>query len=575
MNLYLPKPTATPHEVAESHNTVKALKLWSEGLSIVNTGETARDVYKTLQTLNRQSLDPKLRFQLSEIIRPISRQILNYLQKQTANMTLPLSRRSQQIDQLIHALLRELANSYKLTIHDMDNSDEKLQTKVIAACIHRALRYIGEAMTQHERTYTTLPDSLWHDAHRLYSFAEKHKAFVTPIMDRDYRTLEHSTVLDVYKQMCVLFLCQPFRLRHAQVDELRRFLESAVAIIDLKKSLIADDLGAVFVSSLRSSEGPAYVPLADITTFSNLRGFDFTEFFEYLRNRSAGLPGDKRCREELSQSLAARVLHILGQQEKRRFSRVVTSRSVTVACGLKNILDAIQADTQPELTREQLFNGENPSTEQDGERSPSHGSNADETLTGLSFDGSSLYGDFFTTTVNEQPTRTAPESWQLWQITNSGATGYGLQWGQLTPCHASVGELIAVREKEYNLHHWRIGVVRWIRNLQPESIDIGVEVLAPRALVVSAPTPSDRQSIDALMLPGLKAIEEAPSMIVPANIFTQGDRLDIKMLEKDLSIELRSIGESPGTFTQFFYKARQVAKKAQKKENFDDLWSKL
>lgn len=566
MSLYLPKITATPQEVADSPNSLKAMRQWCEKLSIVNAGETARQIFSTLQVLNRQSIDAPTRLQLMETLRPHSRDILNYLYKQLANMPLPMTTRNQKIDQLIHALLRELAIGYKWVAYDISEQQGKTALKPLGLACHRALRLLGEAMVQSDRTYSVVQDKLWHDSHRIFSTAEKFKVHQQAVTDKDYRTIERSSCVETYKQMSVLYLCQPFRLRQSESDALRRFLESAISMIDMKKSLEADDRGAVFVTSLRSSVGPAYVPLAEITTFSNLRGFGFERLFQYLKQRRADLPDDSGQTAPLTPTLAARVLHILTSQEKRRYSRVNTHRTATVAMGLQNIIDALRADTQPELSREELFGN--------GDQQPKPESS--ETLAGLELDRTSLYQDFFASSLDETlAPKQAPASWQLWQVSNSGAAGYGLSWTSNEPCLAAVGELIAVREKEYNLYHWRIGVIRWIRNNQPDSIDLGVEVLAPRTLLVKAPPPLGGEPQDALMLPGMKAVEQAPSMIVSSHIFSVGDRLDVQMLEKTLSIELKSVGENPGVYTQFFYSARQLAQTPVKTDSFDDLWSKL
>ncbi len=584
MNFYLPKLTATAEAIEASPQSASEVKKWLDTLSMVNMGDSTRELYKTLQVLNRRPLPPRVRLDMMEHITPLARQVLDNLRKQLNAQQLPLSSRQVQIDKLIHALLTELAVGYKHIIHDVLASQQKSAAKVsgkhIALATHRALRLLGDSLMQHERTYTQTPDTVWHDIHRLYRFAEVQKITDSRVEDPSYRTIERSSILDTYKQICVMSLCQPFRLRLAEMDVLNRFLETGVTLCSVQKSLLSDDRGAVFVASLRSSEPPAYLPLADITTFSNLRGFDLSALFSYLRQQQEGdAEPDPQLHTQLPPLLARRILHILTRQEKRRFSRVVTNRPITIALGLKNIIDAIQADTRPELSKEELFDLSASNTSDAGNALNPLAFNADETLSGISFDHTSLYGDFDsdfgTAENNPDTTPRLPDSWREWNIVNSGAAGYGLQWNSKEPCLAHVGEIVAIREKEYNIHHWRIGLVRWVRNHQPKCIDIGIQLLAPRAIIVEVDTLEPGKKTHALMLPGMKAVHQPPSFVCPPNIYSKGDKLDINMLEKNLSIELKAVGENPGTYTQFFYTAQEVRKPAVERESFEDLWSKL
>lgn len=587
MNFYLPKLTSGAEAIQSAPQSADGARKWLGTLSMVNLGDSTRNLYKTLQVLNRRSFSPKERLDIMEQVLPFSEQVLNTLSTQLKTSQLPLSSRQVQIDKLIQALLSELAVGYKHVIHDLLSQRQKpslkLSGKQVALATHRAMRLLGQALTQHDRSYSQASDSLWHDIHRLQQFAETHKITDARVRDSSYRTIEQSTILDVYKQVCLMSLCQPFRLRLAEMDELQRFLETGVALCEIRKSLLSDDRGAVFVASLRSSEPPAYLPLADITTFSNLRGFDLGQLFAYLRQQQDGTAEpDPMLHTQLSPLLARRILHILSQQEKRRFSRVVTNRPITIALGLKNIVSAIEADTRPEMSKEELFDLSASAPQGIDPLLNPLAFNADETLSGISFDQSSLYTDFDNGSVaslpNEAPPTSAPalpDSWREWNIVNSGAAGYGLQWSNPEPCLAHVGEIVAIREKEYNIHHWRIGLVRWIKNHQPKCIDIGIQLLAPRAIIVKVDTLTPGEKTSALMLPGMKAVHQPPSFICPPGIYTTGDSLDINMLEKNLSIELTSVGEAPGTYNQFFYKAHGVRKAAVTREPFDDLWSKL
>jgi len=173
-----------------------------------------------------------------------------------------------------------------------------------------------------------------------------------------------------------------------------------------------------------------------------------------------------------------------------------------------------------------------------------------------------------------------PDSWQDWRVINTGAGGYGLAWDSDETTNAQVGEAIALREKEYNLYHWRTGVIRWLQNTDEHGLQIGVQLLAPRAIVVEVETIRNRSysqilPLRVLMLPGMKTLQHPPSVLVRAGVFQSGDILEIAMLGKKLYIELGDIGESPSFFTQFFYTSSEIKSSATPKEQFEDLWRRL
>ncbi|MDT8283841.1 MAG: hypothetical protein RQ982_13655, partial [Gammaproteobacteria bacterium] len=90
---------------------------------------------------------------------------------------------------------------------------------------------------------------------------------------------------------------------------------------------------------------------------------------------------------------------------------------------------------------------------------------------------------------------------------------------------------------------------------------------------------------ECLMLPGVKALNQATSILLPSHAFKPNDKLTVRLLQSKTDITLGEIKEHTGCFTQFTYKtseADQLIKKQMKKEDanknkddFDELWSSL
>ena len=594
MNLHLPQFTLSREEIEKTPNTPRAIKKWQAELPLVNMGETTRLFYLTLRALNRQPLPARLRLDLMELLHPTGRIVLQHLNKHLKALTHPLTGKVRQIARLTEALMLEMSVGYKHVVYNVSSGKDKLDNKSLTLAVHRAMRFLELTLAHNARTYRCGTRSTWHDLHRLEGFAEQLHLADTEIRDDMYTSITSSTPRDVYKQACLLAMAQPFKLRTGEAARLQTYFEKACHLCDMKKALIPDENGLVHVASLKSSEPPAYIPLADITTFSNLRGFDLSRLISTLNDMLEDEEDSSRQRiplkgeTRLETSLIRRLISTWTTPEKRRYSRVLTNRHIVAAIGIRNIIQAINADINPELSKEELFacdtllnSAEESSpvfagfSEAITEQFP-HPSPADSVIYHASLVN---VGD----DIDEEPVMQKsppPPSWQDWQVINTGAGGYGLRWGSDESTNAQVGEVIALREKEYDIHHWRIGVIRWLQNSDEHGLQIGVQLLAPRAIVVSVETIRNRSysqimPLEVLMLPAMRTLQHPPSIITPTGIFRSGDILDIAMLDKKLHIELGEIGESPSFFTQFFYTSSQLKNENNKVEEFHDLWDKL
>ncbi len=595
MNLHLPKFTLSPEEIEQSPNTLRAAKRWQAELPLVNMGETTRLFYLAIRRLNRQPLPAKLRLELMELLHPTGLIVLQHLNKHLKALTHPLSGKIRQISRLTEALMLELSVGYKHVVYAVSRQDEKLDNRSLSLAVHRAMRFLELTLAHNARTYRAGARSTWHDLHRLEGFAEQFHLADTEIRDGMYSTITASTPRDVYKQACLLAMCQPFKLRTGEVSRLQTYFEKACHLADMKKSLIPDENGLVHVASLKSSEPPAYIPLADITTFSNLRGFDLSRLISTLNDMLEDdssrdiyqLPGKGELK--LEPSLIERLTTSWTTQEKRRYSRVLTNRGIVAAIGIRNIIHAITADIDPRLSKEELFDCEQTMNGSASNDTAAFAGDADavtEQFLHPDTSDSIIYHSELINVgddINDEPVMPKappPASWMDWRVINTGAGGYGLRWDSDETTGVQVGEAIALREKEYHEYYWRIGVIRWLQNSDERGLEIGVQLLAPRSIVVSVETIHNRGHsqilpMEALMLPGMKTLQHPPSLLVPTGMFESGDVLDIAMLGKKLDIELGDIGESPSFFTQFFYKSSEIKSSASKKEEFEDLWRRL
>jgi len=70
-----------------------------------------------------------------------------------------------------------------------------------------------------------------------------------------------------------------------------------------------------------------------------------------------------------------------------------------------------------------------------------------------------------------------------WQLINISKGGYRLRWRFKQDCHAAVDELVLIHELDENdelTNKLELGVIRWVRNLFSDGLDVGIERLPGR-----------------------------------------------------------------------------------------------
>ena len=149
----------------------------------------------------------------------------------------------------------------------------------------------------------------------------------------------------------------------------------------------------------------------------------------------------------------------------------------------------------------------------------------------------------------------APAS-TVWELTDESAGGYALAKFSAQAEPVRVGDLLASRT-DGNNSGWEIGIVRWVRTMGTDSIEIGVQRLAPRATAVAVLLPEDTQDRPSLAL----GLPEVPATKQPQTLITQrGFHKPGRILFLDDGFRLRKIKvttlvELSGSFERFQYQA--------------------
>ena len=609
MKLNLPEQT-TPAAGATPSQPRKLKKVLA-ALPNTNMGELTKQTFHILRDLNRQSMSGKQRLEDLELVRVEARNIFNNLKKYFINRTLPLPEKSQKIVNLNQAILQELIYGYEIIVQDAVNKvDKKIDNKILSIAVCRALNYLSEMLLRASEVYEPSPKGLWSDAHQLYVFAEDrgitNKVVIDKECDVEKRTIENS-----YKQIVLFSLARPIALRQRDSERVFKELFDWVKLSSIKGEASSDMVDAIFSMRINEDSAPQYLSNADLAEDIIIRTLDASELVKQVHHL---IEQQKQQKQKIAtgdqiplETLTALALS-WGVSAKRRFSRADREGKINVAIGLtrsaKAIRDSLKVggtiDTKSGFVRTSASTKQDPdftleSVHHDSDDTPYITHTEVGATENNSWDmvakGRALTDTYANeqkhlndNTLKKQQQNTDPH----WQVVNISAGGYCLHWNSDDTSKAQIGELIALQEFDSKGHfEWRAGVIRWMQFTHDTGLEIGVQVISPKVVSATAQRVNRPTEIpfECIMLPGIKALNQASSIILPSHAFKSGDKLLVQILENKIKVTLGEIKENTGSFTQFTYNNtetdQRIKKQAKKeeasknKDDFDELWSSL
>ena len=610
MKLHIPEQSE-PASGAFSGQPRK-VKKWLAELPTTNMGEMTRRIYTALHDLNRQKMPGRTRLEIMEMMRGSCRIIFNNLNKYFINRTLPLPEKSQKIVNLNQSLLQELSYGYKIIVFEVANGiDPKVDVKFQSIAIARSIRYMSELLLRSSEIYQPYPTGTWSDIHQMYFYAENKGLHNTAVIDEEYSE-SIASIADFYKQVLLFALARPFALRQSDSERVYYKLATWSGLTKLGSSPHENQVNCYFCTRMNEDRPPSYLTEQDCSSDQGVRTLDTSELVDSIRKQINSF-SDKEKKITVGEELPLETLQVLamswGVCAKRRFSRADRRGRIKAAIGLSKAATEISEEGRhtPEeeeggstIRHEELIFSLQTIPE-DLKHSASNLNTGYITHTELGSHGEHAWDmvakgrtltesyDRARKLLDEDQLKLKKEDADLhWEVINISAGGYCLRWNSDTTSRAQIGELIGLRELEPDGgYQWRIGVIRWMQFTREYGLEIGVQILSPK--VISARVRRlnrlDEEPFDSLLLPGIRALKQAPTILLPAHAFKLNDDLQIHACEQTMDIKLGGIKEHTGSFTQFQFSSQDDAKRSQQvekktaaeknKDDFDEIWSSL
>ncbi|MDX1486979.1 MAG: hypothetical protein R3268_02180 [Acidiferrobacterales bacterium] len=539
----------------------KDARAWLASLPLADAGESARDIYQALYTLNRLALVPHTRLELMELYREPVSTVSSVLQHQFGGLAMPLPFELRQMAEFIRQLQMEMAIGYKCAIQDLGATRISWGRKnQLVLASERAMVYLGQALLRSYQVYMPQPTGVWTEIHTLFRYAEEQE-YLGQSVETSESAGDNPTILRRYQQILLLGLCSPYQLPQNECNHVNAFLEEWA-----DKAVIGDQLGVTdpaghFLINLSLDAPP--VPLvqhrATARSAPELRVLNTLEVARAVHDLSKRLDDGEPAKalgfsEELSDAsvreMLRRMIKFWGLTPQRRFARTQTRGHLSVCTGI-NALHffgsggkpfAPPVHPPPESQAPAGKPAQVAKPPNDPRAKPARGPAA-----------TPRPGLPKWLAETKLPT---PESYPVdrWRLQDESARGLlllreGEMLGQLR-----VGDVLGMQSGG-DLGNWHVGVIRWIKSPQPRRVEMGVERLAPKvspvALRVSPSVGRSTPYVQGLLLPAMPVLQRPAALLAPRGLYEAGRALEmvlgngpsrmlrpIKLLERTATFDL-------------------------------------
>ncbi len=546
-------------------NTVSKTRKWVSGLPLTDMGEATRQLFLGLTHLNQESIAPQVRIDITEVILPYIKMVLENLDRHFLSRSFPLPERSQKIFDLKKSLQMETAGSYQLAALEMLTKSMVSKKKLLLA-IGRAVSYMTQVLMDSYEVYAKHDKSIWHDIHHLFLMACENKIDQKVIPNKDDTQGDEMSIEDHYKLINLVALGAPNTLRQGEVAKVYNFFKQCINDASILENASKVKAKYAHITLLNSDEPASLMPVSDLVNSPTSRLFDLSGVINHLDEFvSLSECTDLGTHEKwpmLTHSLAKRLVYVLTTIRNRRFKRFPRDEKLTLAIRMVDVIemirendidsfaDQVDEDVEDDNIYEALANA-------DAVESPWSDIDLDSMADGYDVQLHS------------------------WQAENSSSGGYGLRQIKSEASTARVGELVAVKDPKGESDLWQIAVIRWMDTFRNIGLKVGLEILSLHGMTVTVDEINNREisqklPLEGILLPTIDGARKEANLIFPGFIFHIDDELTLTMGSRQQHICITSVDDTVGSFSYCGFENIEVEEVEDGSlESFDGVWEFL
>ncbi|MFA9204451.1 MAG: hypothetical protein ACEQSD_10680, partial [Flavobacteriales bacterium] len=247
-------PRRTRGNLTLVNPTRQDMQAWLANLSMLNVGETARQLFTTLRQLADLDIDDALRYELIEVLRPALHTINTSLSKHYINQNILLDERAERIADLGQQLRAYTATIYRtIAIRLAEQIEQqgfslfgigkkKQNLQLVGNSIHRCMTELVGLLYETQLLYLPTYKGLWSCLHQLLLLARKLELNAHTLQDENQVYDSRLSIDQAYLRAVFLAVSNTNKLRQTEIKKLYQFSELWVSLIKLSKTPSGHDL---------------------------------------------------------------------------------------------------------------------------------------------------------------------------------------------------------------------------------------------------------------------------------------------------------------------------------------------
>ena len=581
---------------------------WVQALPAGNARQTVQLLNQVIGDLNKVTLDPALRFNILEALRPSLFVATTALSRKFLNQPLVLPEEPRQLAELNDGLFTAAGAGYTLaavhTIQQRDMARDINPARLVCEALQRAIGFGGRKVLQAYQRYQPLELRAWLTLHQLFALAERQQLAHLPVVDP---LVGSTSVATAYLQPLLLACCKPNQLRQSDISSIFRGLQEWSELIRVDDPATGKGL---FLIDLNTDQPPFYAALLGDSPSGQCRYLDTEPLVAHLEQLKQldkaegrrGITFDKDT--TLPSNILDHLITSLGTMSLRSFNRNRAGNKLWIGLGLSNThyhlagevdfeqllfgdqyipspSDRIKTNVfMQEQKHRDAWSEANP--EQDYIRETS-GPTKDAGEIAIEVDEAVQKALENEDLLADEPTDRYPV--HPAHAVNASPGGYCLEWEGELPKGIRSGQLACVRED--GSRDWVIAVIRWISQIKDAQALIGVELLSPRAMpygaTVQHKTGDETEPMRVLLLPEIKLVGQPHTLITPRSGFKEKQKVTLWREGEKFLVQLLRLVAATSTYNQFDFRyIRQLedtvepkASRSLSESGFNSMWDKI
>ena len=485
--------------------TPRQMKQWIDSLSLSDVRETVAQLHEALASHIQLPLDNEDQIALLETYHDLADEILMSYDDITLR-TLPLEPEQRgQLSQSITGIFLTLSSAYHIVIERADAAHETpSESGWLLLTTYRAIEYLALAALYSCKLRADIPAAVWSASKQLYLFAEQHRVAGTKVRKAAGHAVT-PTIENLFKQLLLFAIANPYRWPSAEVHELFLGLETCAASASLTASA-ASPGAPVYRLEMKNDAAP-HLPAMDVTPSpdANVRWLDcapvLAHIKQHIENSGSFVDALTHEREE---RLLAEFYKRMRAPRIRSEPRTATKREARIAIGLEATCYFLSEPERAHREKECRIVGGIEVCEDDNsfEMTP-------------------------------------------WTVDNENINGCMLVADAASAkAEPPVGEIFALADHDmHGAPRLRVGIVRWLRKPNSASINIGIEILEgepqpTRCARTPASTPGATTA--AIFFPARSG--QPPALLMPIPLYAPAATIGVeigaenKLLDMDLPL---------------------------------------